>query len=132
MNIQTLAPQIEPILYTAKPRNEKMDSSWFRGNGFWDTGIGLEESLQQMVDREGVFPAEAFAELSLAKPKRTFRMWRKSQGLSQKDVGKKLGIISASVQHWESGRTYPTRRYRRQLESMTGIKMEFLFPQRAQ
>lgn len=49
--------------------------------------------------------------------------------MSQKEFAEKLGVSAATVSNWESGRTEPTVTELRNISSISGIPMDFIFVQ---
>ncbi len=51
----------------------------------------------------------------------TLRELRKERGLRQEDVAKRLEVDQAAVSQWETGKSGPSRKYRRKLAKLYGV-----------
>lgn len=53
---------------------------------------------------------------------------RKSAGLTQVEVAKKVGVNQGAVSYWESGTNFPALKYRKKLAKLYGCTVDELFP----
>lgn len=58
----------------------------------------------------------------------TFKERRVAAGLRQVDVAKKMNVDQAAVSLWETGKTTPSRKYRKKLAKLYRCSVEDLFP----
>lgn len=57
------------------------------------------------------------------------RQYRQSQGLSQQELAKKLGVTATTVYRWEAGRREPRGAVRGKISEITGIPFHLLVQQ---
>jgi transcriptional regulator with XRE-family HTH domain len=50
--------------------------------------------------------------------------WRRSKGISQRDLAKSLGITHAAISQWEDGATQPTQENLAKVVDLFGLTME--------
>ena len=56
---------------------------------------------------------------------------RIAKGLSQEELGERVGVKKAAVSKWETGRVYPRPRQARQLAKALGITVDDIYRQQA-
>lgn len=59
-------------------------------------------------------------------PEITLKAARINAGLTQKELGKTLGISNTTVNSWENGDTEPTLTQLREISRLSGIPMDFI------
>jgi len=53
---------------------------------------------------------------------RTIKELRETGHYTQAELAQELGVVLGTIQNWEHGRSWPRRRYLRQLARMFGVK----------
>lgn len=56
--------------------------------------------------------------------RKTIRQYRKSAGMTQRQLAEATGANHMSIYHWESGRNEPSARQLRSLAQVFGVPME--------
>jgi RNA polymerase sigma factor (sigma-70 family) len=54
--------------------------------------------------------------------------WMQENNVTQRELGKALGISSTTINHWVNLRSKPHKKYHEKLELLTGVSISMLFP----